>query len=236
MADEEKSKTDKRQAADAMIERLLNGVKDFRDKIYPERKERFEELAKGQSPSILFIACADSRVVPEMITQTQPGELFVCRNIGNIVPSYGEMMGGVSAVVEYAVTALGVSDIVVCGHSDCGAMKGLLGEQAEALARMPTVGTWLRNAYAARSVVEALRPDLEGPDKLQALVEQNVLTQLQHLSTHPSVAAGVASGALALHGWVYDIESGDVRLYDTQQARLVSIEEKLAPGQAQPPG
>ena len=104
----------------APVRRLLEGVREFQDKIYPEHRERFEELAKGQSPNILFIACADSRVVPEMITQTEPGELFVCRNIGNLVPAYGEMLGGVSAVVEYACVALEVSDIVVCGHSDCG--------------------------------------------------------------------------------------------------------------------
>ncbi len=174
--------------AEDPVERLFDGVREFRDHVFPERRERFEELAKGQNPRILFITCADSRVVPEMITQTEPGELFVCRNIGNIVPAYGEMMGGVSAVVEYAVVALGVSDIVVCGHSNCGAMAGLIRGDA-ALDKMPTVRSWLRNAHAARSVVEVLHPDLDGDDKIQALVEQNVVTQLQHLSTHPTVAA-----------------------------------------------
>ena len=120
-----------------------------------------------------------------MITQTEPGDLFVCRNIGNIVPAYGEMMGGVSAVVEYAVVALGVSDIVVCGHSHCGAMAGLIRGEA-ALDNMPTVRSWLRNAHAARSVVEVLHPGPRtGDAKIQALVEQNVVTQLQHLGTHP---------------------------------------------------
>ena len=209
------------------VDKLFDGVREFRDNVFPERRARFEELAKGQNPRILFITCADSRVVPEMITQTEPGDLFVCRNIGNIVPAYGEMMGGVSAVVEYAVVALGVSDIVVCGHSHCGAMAGLIRGEA-ALDKMPTVRSWLRNAHAARSVVEVLHPDLEGDAKIQALVEQNVVTQLQHLGTHPAVAAGVASGKVELHGWVYDIETGEIQLHDVARGGMVPFEEKLA--------
>ncbi len=116
---------------------LLRGVEDFSHKVFPERQHLFDELAEGQSPHTLFITCADSRVVPEMITQTQPGELFVCRNIGNIVPGYGEMLGGVSAVVEYAVMVLGVRHIVICGHTDCGAMKGLL--NPDSTKDLPTV-------------------------------------------------------------------------------------------------
>ena len=210
------------EPSDDPVEKLFDGVREFQDNVFPERREQFHELAKMQNPRILFITCADSRVVPEMITQTEPGELFVCRNIGNIVPAYGEMLGGVSAVVEYAVVALGISDIVVCGHSNCGAMAGLLRDPAS-LDKMPTVRSWLRNAHAARSVVEALRPDLEGDAKIQALVEQNVLIQLQHLATHPAVAAGVAGGKLELHGWVYDIESGAVHVHDVAQGRMVSI-------------
>jgi carbonic anhydrase len=212
--------------AEDPVERLFDGVREFRDHVFPERRERFEELAKGQNPRILFITCADSRVVPEMITQTEPGELFVCRNIGNIVPAYGEMMGGVSAVVEYAVVALGVTDIVVCGHSNCGAMAGLIRDPAK-LDNMPTVRSWLRNAHAARSVVEVLHPELDGDEKIQALVEQNVVTQLQHLSTHPTVAAGIAGGKLELHGWVYDIETGSIALHDGAQGRMVPFEESL---------
>ena len=143
------------------------------------------------------------------------------------MPAYGEMLGGVSAVVEYAVVALGISDIVVCGHSDCGAMAGLLRDPAS-LDKMPTVRSWLRNAHAARAVVEALRPDLEGDAKIQALVEQNVLVQLQHLATHPAVAAGIASGKVELHGWVYDIESGSVHVHDAAQGKMVPIGSEAA--------
>ena len=208
--------------SDDPVEKLFDGVREFQDNVFPERREQFQELARMQNPRILFITCADSRVVPEMITQTEPGELFVCRNIGNIVPAYGEMLGGVSAVVEYAVVALGISDIVVCGHSNCGAMAGLLKDPAS-LDKMPTVRSWLRNAHAARSVVEALHPELEGEDKIQALVEQNVLIQIQHLATHPAVAAGLASGNVQLHGWVYDIESGAVHVHDVARGRMVPI-------------
>ncbi len=209
------------------VERLFEGIRTFQEDIFPSRRADFVELARGQNPEILFIACADSRVVPEMITQTLPGDLFVCRNIGNIVPAYGEMMGGVSAVVEYAVMALGVTEIVICGHSDCGAMRGMM--DPKFLSTMPTVASWLRNAHAARSVVEIMRPDLEGDAKIQALVEQNVRTQLQHLLTHPSVAARVAAGRLTLHGWVYDIATGGIRRHDETSGEMVQIGETAPP-------
>ena len=204
-------------------DRLAAGVQIFREQVFPERRAEFEKLADGQKPGTLFITCADSRVMPEMITQTEPGELFVCRNIGNIVPTYGEMMGGVSAVIEYAVMALGVTNIVICGHSDCGAMKGLLHDHDGALDAMPTVRSWLRNAQAARSVVEATRGALQGDAKVQALVEQNVLTQLQHLGTHPSVAAGLAKGTLVLQGWIYEIATGEVLTYDDAAGGFIPL-------------
>ena len=213
------------------FEALVEGVLQFRDQVYPGRQDQFRRLASGQRPHTLFITCADSRVVPEMITQTDPGELFVCRNIGNIVPAYGEMLGGVSAIVEYACTALGISHVIVCGHSDCGAMKGLLNPDDPNLRRMPTVTSWLRNAEAARSVVEVMRPGLEGAEKVQALVEQNVRTQMQHLRTHPAVAARLAEGRLSLHGWVYDIEDGTVSTLDEAGGEPVPLGQAVAKGQ-----
>lgn len=214
--------------------RLVEGVLHFRDRVYPERQAEFQRLASGQRPHTLFITCADSRVVPEMITQTDPGELFVCRNIGNIVPAYGEMLGGVSAIIEFACTALDVSHVVVCGHSDCGAMKGLLNPDDPGLRRMPTVASWLRNAEAARSVVEVMRPGLEGAEKVQALVEQNVRTQLQHLRTHPAVAARVAEGSLSLHGWVYEIEDGTVCTVNEAGGEPVPLARAAIGGQQAP--
>lgn len=209
------------------MKRLLNGVRRFRDEAFAEHSELFAELASGQEPHTLFITCADSRIVPDLITQTDPGELFVCRNIGNVVPAYGEMMGGVSAVVEFACVALEVSDIVVCGHSDCGAMKALLNPNSDQLQRMPTVRSWLRNAQAARSVVEVVHPELEGDDLVQALVEQNVRTQLGHLRTHPSVAARLAKGNLKLHGWVYGIGDGSISVLDGEDGKMVPLDIAL---------
>lgn len=212
------------RARDSAMRRLVAGVRSFREHAFPRRQKLFAQLAAGQQPHTLFIACADSRIVPELITQTNPGELFVCRNIGNIVPAYGEMLGGVSAVVEYACVALEVTDIVVCGHSDCGAMKALLNPDDPQLRAMPTVASWLRNAEAARGVLAATQPELEGPAKVQALVEQNVRTQLAHLGTHPAVAARLATGRLALHGWIYSIETGSIAAIEGGTGAAVPLE------------
>ncbi|HEY4292112.1 carbonic anhydrase [Luteibacter sp.] len=202
---------------------LLKGVEDFSHRVFPEREQLFSELAEGQSPHTLFITCADSRVVPEMITQTQPGELFVCRNIGNIVPGYGEMLGGVSAVVEFAVMVLRVRHVVVCGHTDCGAMKGLL--NPDSTRDLPTVETWLRNAQAAKSAVFARK--LEGPAAMEALIQENVRLQLAHLRTHPAVAAARANDAITLQGWVYDIGDGKVSVLDQASDRFVPLSEAI---------
>jgi carbonic anhydrase len=223
MPHEPTSSNDAAQNAAAGLLSLLRGVESFTQKVYPENAELFKDLATSQSPHTLFITCADSRIVPELITQTQPGELFVSRNIGNLVPGYGEMLGGVSAVIEYAVMALGVQQIVICGHSDCGAMKGLMGPAPD---HMPTVAAWLRNAAAARSVV--LTRQLEGAAALQALIEENVRLQLAHLRTHPAVAAGIAQGSLVVQGWVYDIEHGSVSVFGEGETQLLSLTQAIA--------
>ena len=170
--------------------------------------------SEPQRPHTLFITCADSRIDPNEITGTGPGEVFVTRNIGNMVPTYGEMLGGVSAVIEFAVSSLGVRHVVVCGHSDCGAMKALL--EPQSVAKMPTVTSWLKNASAALPVAEALYASdvREGSDRslLEELTEQNVLLQMRHLKTHPSVVAAMVAGNLTMSGWVYEIGSGEVRI------------------------
>ena len=162
-----------------------------------------------QRPHTLIVACADSRIQPERITQSDPGDLFVTRNIGNMVPTYGEMMGGVSAVLEYAVSALKVQHVVICGHTDCGAMKALM--NPDQLEQMPTVRRWLRNAEAALSVAREVESQ---DDFLMSLTKQNVLMQMTHAKTHPSVAGAIARGELVLSGWVYEIGSGNVLIYD----------------------
>jgi carbonic anhydrase len=210
-------------AINESIQRLLAGVRRFQREIYPDRQGAYQELVReGQKPHALFITCADSRIDPELITQSGPGEIFVSRNIGNLVPAYGELLGGVSAIIEYAVMGLQVSQVVVCGHSDCGAMIGLL--HPEKVTQMPIVKSWLRNGEAALSVV---RNRNTGPDEhaaLEELVEENVVLQLHHLRTHPSVAGRLAQGTLALSGWVYDIGHGAVRIYSEEQCKFVPAE------------
>jgi carbonic anhydrase len=202
---------------------LLRGVEDFSANVFPETQQLFSELAEGQSPHTLFITCADSRVVPEMITQTQPGDLFVCRNIGNIVPGYGEMLGGVSAVVEFAVAVLGVRHVVICGHSDCGAMKGLL--NPDSLKAIPTVEAWLRNAAAAKSAVFARAP--EPANVLKDVTQENVRLQLAHLRTHPAVTAALANHAITLQGWVYDIGDGTIAVLDKASDQFIPLAEAI---------
>jgi carbonic anhydrase len=203
------------------LDTLLAGVRRFRRDVYPKNRERYQKAAKEpQRPHTLFITCADSRIDPELLTQSGPGDIFVTRNIGNLVPAYGQMLGGVSAVIEYAVQALEVSQVVICGHTDCGAMKGLL--HREKVAAMPTVNSWLQNAEAALSVVQARGSGTDEHEQLGELIEENVLLQLNHLRTHPSVAGAVARKKLALYGWVYDIGNGHVNIFNPDSHRFVS--------------
>ena len=158
--------------------------------------------------------------MPELVTQQEPGQLFVIRNAGNIVPSFGPEPGGVSATIEYAVVALGVTDIVICGHSNCGAMKAIA--TCQCLEPMPAVSHWLRYSDAAKAVVEKKTYDNE-TDKVNAMVEENVIAQLNNIKTHPSVAVGLRDGAIRLHGWVYDIESGAIRALEKGTKQFVSL-------------
>lgn len=203
------------------MKKLIEGFVRFKSEVYPQHRELFRELASQQKPDTLFIACSDSRVVPGTLLQTAPGELFVCRNAGNIAPSYGEHSGGVSATIEYAVQVLGVEHIVVCGHSDCGAMKAAL--HPEKVASLPAVAKWLQHVDSAVAVVNAAHPQADEREKLERLIEENVLAQLDHLMTHPSVAAKVRTGALQLHGWVYDIPHADFKVYDSATRAFVPM-------------
>lgn len=205
------------------MERLVQGVSKFQREVFPRQRELFEQLAAKQNPQALFITCADSRVVPDLITQADPGDLFICRNAGNMIPAYGEMNGGVSATIEYAVVALNIRHIIVCGHSDCGAMKGVL--HPEAVEQMPTVRDWLAYGEMARRIVTEAYPQLSEESKLNALVAENVVAQLDHLKTHPSVASRLAAGRISIHGWVYNIRTGHVEAWDAKHSRFVPIEQ-----------
>jgi carbonic anhydrase len=206
------------------VNELIGRVFNFAKTTFPASSELFHKLSThGQEPKALMISCADSRIVPEQIMQAEPGDLFVCRNAGNIVPPYATQNGGVTSTVEYAVVALGIRDIIVCGHSDCGAMKAL--SNPVGLETMPNVAAWLRHGTAAQTVVSTCHPHLEGSDRVRAISLENVTTQLNHLRTHPSVAAAMARGELALHGWFVDITAGQILGLDGTTGEFVPLNE-----------
>ena len=204
---------------------IIQGLSNFRGTVFPGQQQMYQQLVRdGQQPQALIIACADSRVSPEHITQSGPGDLFVCRNAGNIVPPHDSQLGGVTATVEYAVMVLGVRDIIVCGHSDCGAMKALATDAD--LTGMPNVAAWLRHSHAAQKLCRESYPaDLDAAEKLRNMALENVVVQLSHLRTHPSVASGIARGEIALHGWYVDIHAGQVLGLDGETGRFSVLRE-----------
>jgi carbonic anhydrase len=203
---------------------LIGRVLRFERDVFSINSELYGKLAKdGQEPKALMIACADSRIAPEHVMQAEPGDLFVCRNAGNIVPPFAQMNGGVSSTVEYAITALGVRDIIICGHSDCGAMKAVA--EPELTVDMPNVAVWLRHSDAAGRVVRDAYPHLSNGDLVRAISLENVIAQLAHLRTHPSVAAAVARGEVALHGWFVDIHDGQISALDGTTGQFMPVRE-----------
>ena len=207
------------------MQKLIQGLHEFQRSFF--ERDFFEGLAKGQAPETLFITCSDSRINPNLITQTAPGELFIVRNAGNIVPPHGPFPGGEAATIEYAVAVLKVKDVIICGHSHCGAMKALL--HPEDVMSLPIVAHWLGHAEATRRIIAENYRHLEGHALLTATVQENVLVQLEHLRTQPSVAAALAAGGLRLHGWVYKIETGEVFAFDPDLRQFSTIKEASIP-------
>ena len=205
------------------MQQLIKGLHQFQENYVASRREFFKHMSEGQKPAALFITCSDSRVNPNLITQTEPGELFIVRNAGNIVPPYGAANGGEGAAIEYAVGALNVTDIIVCGHSHCGAMDALL--NSEKAADLPQVAAWLSHAETTRRIIKENYTHLKDEKLLTATVEENVLVQLENLRTHPLVAARLAAGKLRLHGWVYKIDTGEVFGYDPAHCQFLSLLE-----------
>jgi carbonic anhydrase len=205
------------------MDQLLTGIHQFRTNVFQHERDFFETLVSGQSPSALFISCSDSRVDPSIITQSQLGELFVLRNAGNIVPCHGASNGGEPATIEYAVTALGVKDIIVCGHSGCGALHAML--HPENMTNLPLVRGWLNHAEATRLIITEnySKNDLSGDELLNIAVREHVLVQIENLQTHPSVAVKLQRGELTLHGWVYQMETGEILAYSTNDNAFVSL-------------
>lgn len=211
----------------AGIESVIDGIKLFKHEVFDTQKEHFSALARGQSPQVLMVACSDSRVVPQLITQTGPGDLFVLRNAGNILPPHGAHHGGEEATIEYAVTALGIRHIIICGHSHCGAVKGLLSAPQD-LANMPSVADWLVYAEATRRAVAEAHAELDEEARLLAAVKENVIVQIGNLFTYPAVFAKHAQGELKVHGWVYMIESGEVLAYEPETRAFHALDQPVA--------
>ncbi len=207
------------------MQKLIQGLHQFQTRIFDSQRELFERLALGQQPEALFITCSDARVDPNLVTQTQPGDLFIIRNVGNIVPHAGAPPGGVAASIEYAVAVLKVKDIILCGHSHCGAMTGLL--TPETVAELPFVRAWLQHAETTRRLVAEHYQHLDGEARLTAAVEENVLVQLENLRTHPAVEQALSQGELSLHGWVYKFETGQVFAYDPTEGQFLPVIPKV---------
>lgn len=212
---------------DFSMKHIIDGINKFQKDVYPTKKETFEELAKGQSPEVLFITCADSRIDPGLMTQADPGELFVCRNAGNVVPPHSAGAEGMKASIEFAIQALGVQHVVVCGHSDCGAMKGAM--NPEGLNSLPHVKSWLGHCSAAAEVVKHKHGgcDLDHTH-LDEVTKENVKLQLQHLKTHPAVASKLATGSIELHGWVLNIGTGEIECLDLATGEFNIMDESYA--------
>lgn len=202
------------------MDEIIAGVRAFQRDIYPQQWKLFERLAAGQSPEALVITCSDSRIDPQLFTQSEPGKLFLLRNAGNLVPKYGGPIGGVTATIEFAVIALRVPSIIICGHSGCGAIAGLL--NAELVRGMPCVSEWLKHAAVVRDAM-AVSGELDAPDALEKAIEANVIAQLDHLRSHPSVAAALAEHSLTLHGWVYNFVTGSVLTYKDREQSFVPL-------------
>ncbi len=212
------------------MDKILAGIAHFQRTIFPQLSAASAAAATGpQRPLALFITCSDSRVTPHLITQTDPGDLFGCQVVGNIVPAYGATYGGVSATIEYALAVLNVADVIICGHSDCGAMKVLL--DPSSVEGMAHIKTWLLHAAAARLTVLENWPDEDEDTKLRLLTEHNVVTQLMHLRTHPAVASRLVGGKLRLHGWVYELHTGEVRVFDERSGAFLPA---IPPGDEAP--
>ena len=208
------------------MQKILSGVRQFQSEVFPKQREFFESLSrKQQRPLALFITCSDSRVNPNLITQTEPGDLFLLRNAGNLVPSHGAAIaGGEAATIEYSIEVLGIRHIIICGHSQCGAVNALL--NSEKIADLPEAAAWFKHAEATRRIMRQKQRDLDlnAAELAVAATEQNVRVQVNNLSTHPCVAARLSSGDLQVYGWYYDIGTGRIRQYDQAMGRFAELD------------
>jgi len=203
------------------MDRLIAGHKRFLAEVFPGKRDQFHLLAEMQAPEWLFITCSDSRVVPDLILGTGPGDLFITRNAGNVVPVSGQDVDGVTATIEYAVEVLRVKSAILCGHSDCGAMKAALDRKS--LENLPKARRWLGHVESAFSHRQPLDPADGEHAELASLIRGNVVAQLLNLRAQPAVARAVVEGRLTVHGWYYDILTGRIEQYDEQMRRFLPL-------------
>jgi carbonic anhydrase len=202
------------------IETLIEGHRRFHRDIFPGKREQFHLLAEMQAPEWLFITCSDSRIIPDMILQTTPGDLFISRTIGNVVPVTGDQ-DGVTATIEYAVDVLKVKHIILCGHSDCGALKAALNRKS--LENLPKSSRWLHHVEGAFTHRQPLNPADGEHAELASIIRGNVIAQLINLRAQPSVAKALAHNSLEVHGWYYDILTGRIEQYNEQQRKFLPL-------------
>ncbi len=203
------------------MQKLIAGHIRFHREAFPERRDHFHLLAEIQAPQYLFITCSDSRIVPDLILQTEPGDIFISRSIGNVVPVSGNDVDGVTATIEYAVEVLKVKHIILCGHSDCGALKAALNRKS--LEKLPKASRWLHHVEGAFTHRQPLRPEEGEHAELASIIRGNVVAQLINLRAQPSVAKALAHNALEVHGWYYDILTGRIEQYDEQQRKFFPL-------------
>lgn len=205
------------------MKQLIEGHRRFLSEAFPARRDQFHLLAERQAPETLFVTCADSRIVPDLILQTQPGDLFICRNAGNVIPRAGEPAGGVSATIEYAVQVLRVRHLIVCGHSDCGVIRALM--DPGSLAGLDSVKDWLQHVEPAWEYLDGVESHDGELTRHKALTQANVLVQMGNLNSHGYIQKALAEGRLRVHGWYYDILSGQIERYDDQAGKFVPLAE-----------
>ncbi len=213
------------------MKKLIRGLDEFRQNYVSTHQQLLEQLSHGQKPRVLFITCSDSRVDPNLITHTDIGELFVIRNAGNIIPPYGAANGGEGGTIEYAITALGIEQVVVCGHSHCGAMKGLL-KLNQLQQDMPLVYDWLKHAEATRRLVLENYLGYQGEELVEILVAENVLIQIENLKTYPVVRSKLHQGKIQIYAWIYHLETGEVLAYDALTHTYIPPQTQLSPDEA----
>jgi carbonic anhydrase len=203
------------------LAKIVSGIAKFQSEVFPRQQSLFTHLKNQQHPIATFFTCADSRIVPNLLLQTGPGEIFTERTPGNIVPKYSDHVGGVTASMEYAVMVLRVPLIIICGHTDCGVMKALL--QPEQTTAMPALQSWMRHALAARERLLRDHHNLSSEEQLRLITEYNVLVQLENLRSHPAVEAALAKGELEVQGWIYDIGQGEISVADEQTGKFATL-------------